>query len=307
MPEPVDPSTFTTSEQFFEASHSALETYEKEPDQAKKADLFKLVKSHTAKGKELLAKERETRGQFAIPEAHKSKPWAAKIKSQDDIFAQLDHLTEAVGKKEVPFDYATAKPEEIEAHLAVRRPAKPEDYKIGKEGDAEEVVSGMKAVAHKAGLDEYQANIMLEQFREYETAKKQAAFDSDDYNKRAEEAFGKDFKVEAGKSSNLLIANVSPEEKEFFEKNFPNQHAIFVHKLLNKLIKQYGIVESDRGGGGGKGGGGGNIEAIEKQISEKRSEIMALNKRPHTAEQKQRLVAELTSLTEKRENLKPKK
>jgi hypothetical protein len=300
MPDQLTPDQFTSPDQFHDAANLALESYEKETDDSKKGGYLKSAREYTSKAKELYSKEKEAAAkgkQFAIPETYKTKPWAAKIKSEEDLYKQIDSLDATVGKKDVPFDYEGKTPDEIKQHFDARRPAKPDDYKIGKDTDDKTVVSTMKTIFYEAGLDQYQAHTALEKLRGFEESQKAKLFDADEYNVILEKAFGKEFKKEAGLSSNVLKQHVTKDEQEFFDKNFPNEHAAFVHKLVNRIAKKYGITESDKGVGGGKGGSGkGGEDAVTSRKAEIRKQLNEIAKRPHTQAEKGKLIAELTEL-----------
>lgn len=316
-PEIIDPSKFTAPDQHHDYALSQHEAYEKETDPAKREGILKAAREHTAKAKELWSKERETLkkgSEFKLPEQYKAKPWAASIKTQEDLIKKLDELSavaEKGGKKE-PFNPEGKTPEEIKAHLDSKRPVKPEEYKIGKDTDDQGVLGEFKNMCWEAGLDQFEANTALEKYRAYQEGQKAKLFDPDEFNGMLEKAFGKDFKKEAGTTSNLLASLFeSPEEKAFFDQAFPNEQAVLVHKIASRFMKKFGVTEKDFGTGGGRGGSGGGapttVEGIEKRQAEIRAEVAKLNRTPHTKEQRSRLISELDSLSSKKHELLKKK
>lgn len=248
--------------------------------------------------------------EFAVPDEFKEKGWASKIKSEEDVWKQIDTLDSLKGRKHVPFDYEKATPKELEDHLNARRPEKAELYEIGEEGDNENVINGMKEVAHKIGLEPWQAKGMAEAFREYEVENKKAAFDPNEFNKMLEASLGADYKKEAGLTANELKQHMNEEEKAFFDQGFPNKHADFVYKIVNRMMKAYGVKEGHLPDGGDPPGGGGGLNSIEKidaAAKAVRKQINDLSKAPHSEADKKALVAKLNDLSRKKIALQQKK
>lgn len=248
--------------------------------------------------------------QFKIPDEYKEKGWASKVKSNDDLFKQIDTLDSLKGKKEVrpTIDHANATPEEIADFYKGRAPEDANSYSFGKEGDDEGVITGMKTAFQKAHLDDYQAGILSEAWREFAEDSKAKAYDPEEYNALLKESFGDDFKKVAGAASNELVEHMTDEEKKFFNEGFPNKYADFVLKIVNRMMTKYGVQEQLPPGGGGGGEGGLNsIEKIEAEQTKVRQQIRDLSRGYHTAEQKQTLLNKLNDLAKQKMTLQSAK
>lgn len=242
--------------------------------------------------------------EFKIPDQYKDKGWASKVKSEEDLYKQIDTLDSMKGKKEVAFDYENATDEEKAAHHSLYRPEKAEDYVIKvEEGEDqnEAVASKMKEVFHKNGLHQSVVDDITKGFQEIRAETISELFDPEKYDAMLQEKFGADFKKEAGFAANVFKEFATDDEKAMFDKGFSNQQASVMLGVIHKIAKAYGVNETDIGAGGGAGGGGSNpVEKIEAKISAIRQDIANMPKRPHTEAEKKAKIKELTDLTAQR-------
>lgn len=223
---------------------------------------------------------------FTVPEAYKDKPWAAKVKSMEDVYKQIDTLDALKGKKSIAPDFSKATPVEIEEYLAQTRPADVKAYEFGKDADPQ--LSGALGDAMlKFGISPYQANGVIKAFQEAE----KTHFTPDGMNAAFEKSFGADWKTISGQTENIIKANVSAEDKAALNK-LPNPDLALVMRVVNNLVKAYGISEK---GGAHTGGGTGapQPEDINKTRNDLRTQIDGLSRKPHTADEKQELIDKL--------------
>lgn len=223
-----------------------------------------------------------------MPDAYKDKPWAAKVKTQDDLYKQIDTLDALKGKKSIAPDFSKATPAEIEDYLAQTRPADAKAYEFGK--DADPHLSGALGDAMlKYGISPYQANGVIKAFQEAEKAQ----FTPEGMNAAFEKAMGADWKQTTGITENVIKANASAEDKAILNR-LPNSDLAIVMKVMGNIIKQYGITEK---GGAHVGGGNGAPapEDVNKTRNDLRAQIDGLSRKPHTAEEKQALIEKLNA------------
>jgi hypothetical protein len=219
---------------------------------------------------------------YEVPEAYKDKPWAADIKSQDDLWNKLD----AVNK---PFsEYSD---EERSAYFERMRPETPEAYTFSQDIDPAEKDLVAK-IFHENGLTVEQGNKVAQQYNK-------AMFDAvaEHYSPEGlEEQFKGIFGTQWESKSKDVLAfakqGLSEDERKIFD-GAPNQLLGLVVKQMAKIKEQYGI--SDKGT---QLSGQGVSPAIDydKQIADVYTELDKLVKAPYTTSQKQELVDKLTAL-----------
>lgn len=247
---------------------------------------------------------------FAVPEAYKDKPWAGKVKSMDDVYKQLDNLDQLAGRKAATIDYEKATPEEITAHHAKLRPTDLTAYKYG-EGADPKVTGAISEVLANAGITAYQGNQILSAVtaiaQKAKGAQDATAMSQEGYEALAKESFGDNYKEVVGGLENTIKANASDADKQLFD-GMDNKTRIAIDRLVMKvsegyqtrianILKEHGVTESGAPGNGGTGGTPAADAA--KQRSDVRKQIYELDKRPHTAQEKQVLLDKLNSLTPK--------
>lgn len=239
--------------------------------------------------------------EFSVPDEYKDRGWASKVKSQDDVWKQIDNLDTLNGKlaaKATTFDYDNATPEEIEKHFDSMRPKTSKDYTFERgESEDEEKMEMVKEVFHKSGVTDFQAKKLAEGLREFRAKELAKAFNAEDYEKTMEEAYGKDYKKTVGQAANLMKTVLPQEDVEFFDKYFPNAQAEWVIKYSEAIRKHYGVVDGDKGLGGEgivKG------EDLDKQRKEVFKQITSLSGKPHTEAEKKTLLEKLKAIDAKR-------
>lgn len=239
---------------------------------------------------------------FSVPEAYKDKSWAAKVKSQDDVYKLVDNLNGLVGKKSVPFDYANADEEAIKAHHASVAPKGLEEYEFLKADDPVAKVIGDAFIAN--GITGYQGKSIVKAlapvFQEMETKRVSELKDGTKYAEMSKKVFGDGFEDKIKSVNKVLVENVPKELGAAFD-DMPNSHRHAVDVAIDKIVssyeakiadmvKKYGITESGAQAGGKQGTAAVDKASLQKSI---RAEIRALDARPHSAQEKQALIQRL--------------
>ena len=223
-------------------------------------------------------------GDFKIPDEHKEKGWAKKVKNQEDVYSQLNTMEEMIGKKSAPFDYEKATENEIKEHLASARPKDIDGYAWGEEGkvsaEDKEFFGNMLL---EGGIDAYKGNKLIEKYLKKQDDVRSSMFDKEGFTKVLEESFkGEgDFKKIAGETATLLKGNLNEDDAKMLE-SMPNKFLGMVYRLTNNLKKAYG-AEIDRDPGSPGGHGAPDVKGVRSEI---RKQIIELSKKPHTAAEK---------------------
>lgn len=162
---------------------------------------------------------------FSIPEEYAGKGWAEKIKSQDDLFKQIDNLDSLVGKRQIPGEGATdqewdeffgkiGKPESFDKYQ-LTDPELPEGFAL-----PEDFKPKAQKIMHEAGLTQKQADVLYQKFLQEEIGaasqnKEAIAQRQQDLDKQFDEVttdlFGDRFEEVSARSQNLIKENVPAE------------------------------------------------------------------------------------------------
>lgn len=227
--------------------------------------------------------------EFKLPDAHKDKPWASKIKSQDDVYKTLDNLQTAIGKKSL-YPAADATPEEWDQYLAGMRPEDASVYEFG-EGANKEFVEAISPVLLEAGISKHQAGKLIPAYQKFEAAMAEQYTSADGFKAEMVKSFGDKYDATVASIVNEHKQHLSQDDQALMDK-IPNQYLGVVYRLTSAMQKAYGANEGGADAHTQKGGAPIG-EDINKVRSELRSQITALETRPHTAQEKQDLVDKL--------------
>lgn len=244
---------------------------------------------------------------FQLPDEHKEKPWASKIKSQEDLYKQLDGLNTAVGKKHLMPDFKTALPEEIESYHKSIRPESVDAYDFGETGSME----GVGDLLFEANISEHQAKTLIPAYQAMEKAAIEQATSAEGFEKVMTETFGEGYdKIVVGAQSQFKV-HLSEANRDIVDK-MSNAQVAAVHQLAHNMLKshkksleEHGVTEN--ADAHLTGGGGLPSQNIDKQITDKRAEINKLSQSHHTAAQLDTLNNDLYTLTAQRTKLNQKR
>jgi len=185
--------------------------------------------------------------QFNIPEAYKDKPWASKVKSEDDLWKQLENTQALIGKKTVLPDFEKATPAEIEEYYKQLRPQDKSAYAFDDETPAE-LKEAYSDMLYKNGISAHQGNEIIKQFREMEKAKLNEMFSPDGFTGELEKSFGKNYKEQAGQAANLMKQHLNKDDVAMLDK-LPNQFLAMLYRYTDNVRKAYGVSETDKATG----------------------------------------------------------
>lgn len=229
---------------------------------------------------------------FAIPDAYKEKPWASKIKSSDDLWSQLDNTQSLIGKKIVVPDWEKADQKEIDEYVGQLRPKDTSAYKFAEDTpEAERTAYG--AMLHEVGIPAPLANKLIEKYDAMQKAEIAKAFSEDGLIAEKKASFGDNYEAMGAKVAKTISSNLSKEDLAIVDTKLPNNVVGIIYRLAANMEKKYGASES------GAAAGNASVVSpvnISEQANKIRSDIDALSRRQHTAEEKQTLVDQLNAL-----------
>lgn len=245
--------------------------------------------------------------EFSLPDEHKEKPWASKIKSSEDLYKQLDNLNSLVGKKTItPIDYETASEEEIAEYHGKLAPESVDEYNFGEDAHPE-FSKAAGETFKELGITKYQGDRLSTKINEIAASivAKQNEVDTDAeiYIEMMKESFGDQYEQAAGIVEKTLKAHANDDDKAIFDKIDNKARAAVdrtVYSLtkqyeerINKVLKEHGITETSAQVEAVKGQNTGiNVEEVRKDL---RAKIRAMDNgtQPYTASEKQALVNKL--------------
>lgn len=238
--------------------------------------------------------------EFTLPDEWKDKPWASKVKSQEDLYKQIDNLNTVAGKKTLTIDYANSTPEEIAAHHASLAPKDVAEYGFDKlEGvDAERMVA-VAPIFQEAGITAHQAQTIATKYAKIEEAILANATSEEGFKAAMSKSFGEKYEGAVKAVVDTQKAHLSAEDQALFEA-MPNDYLAGVYRLTHKMAeahkaeiaelnKKYGVEEHSTAHLD-KNGQPPSVLDVEKQRAEYRKQIRELDDRPHTAMEKQKLL-----------------
>lgn len=232
---------------------------------------------------------------FKVPDAYKDKPWASKIKSEDDLYKQIDTLDTLKGKKTVVPDFKTAKPEEVEAYFNALRPAEKTAYTMP-EGADKVYSETLPDILHSSGISEYQSGKLMPQLAKLQADIFENATSAEGFKDAMTKSFGDKFDGVVAGVVKEHKTHLSVEDQKMMD-TMPNEYLAMVYRLTENMRKAYGASESGDAHVEGKGGvQPPDIGAQRKQL---RADIAALDSKPHTAEDRQKLVDALQATYKK--------
>lgn len=223
---------------------------------------------------------------YKIPDAYKDKPWAAKIKSEDDLFKQIDNLTTLVGKKTIVPDLTKATDAEREEYYALTRPKDAAEYVFGETTDPL-ISKGMGDSLMKNGVSAVQANAIIKDYQAAEKAFLAVQFDPAGVQAAMEPSFGKDWEATTGQTKLMLNKIMTPEDSQLLD-NLPNSYLSLIYRTLgntikavDKVAKEYGMKET---AAHILAGGSTSAAPVDMTVKREaiRGEIAKMIHRPHT-------------------------
>lgn len=233
---------------------------------------------------------------YKIPDAHKDKPWAKNVKSEEDLYKELDGLSSLKGKKHIAPDFKASTPDEIEAYFATTRPADKTAYQFAEGADP--AFSGSMADAMwEAGVSDYQFDKIKGAYDKLEASTMEKATSADGFKEVMSQNFGEKYDALVVQGQKIFKENLTPEQQKILDV-MPNAYVAPLYQLVQKyeakieqMKKDYGVNENGNAHLENKGGF--QPPDIGKVRSELRGKIRDIEARPHTAADKQKLVDDL--------------
>lgn len=228
---------------------------------------------------------------FAIPEAFKDKPWTQKVKSTDDLFKMYDEVQPLLGKKHAVPDHKTADTETLEGYYKALAPETAEGYEIPDVADKQDIQN----LFFEAKLSPYQAELLQKAHAKQAAEKAEAARDKDAYVALMKERFGDKYEEKVSGIASTLKSILPPEKQEIVEA-LANEELAFVFDVVDSLLTKFGASESSAAIATKNAPAGSAAGDLEAQKNAVRNELIALQSKPHTVEEKAALQNKLKEL-----------
>lgn len=231
--------------------------------------------------------------EFKLPDEHKDKPWAAKIKSLDDVYKQIDTLDALKGKKTIVPNLKEATPEDREAFYAQLRGKDASEYQIPKDTTVP-IPDDTQPVVAKLFMDNGISPVQAESFLKgyLQLREKQIAqyYEPEGFKKSMETAFGADWEKTTGQVRNTIKGMMNADDQAALDK-LPNHLLGVIYRTLGNTVKAYGVKETDTAhfGQGGKVAPT-DVGNVRQGL---RDQLAALTMRPHTSMEQQAIIDQL--------------
>lgn len=188
-----------------------------------------------------------------VPEAFKDKGYMKNIVDANGevdverVFKEIDTLQTLKGKKEIAFDFETAKPEEIQAHFERIRPKTHTEYDVaGKVAEGTE--EAIQKVLHESGLPKKQAEILVEKYIALEQKQMQELMSKDGFEREMKESFGSRHEEKLGKIVNIAKQSLTENDLRILDGQ-PNATLGMIYRLVDKIVADYGVTETGKATG----------------------------------------------------------
>lgn len=232
--------------------------------------------------------------EFAVPEEYGEKAWAKGIKSVDDLYKHITAQDALIGKKNLPIDFATATPQEIEDHYKASRPENVGDYAFAEGVDPSEQ-DAVSKMLHDNGISKHQGDNVIKQYQEMTQGITEESFGEKGFLDGLKARYGEDgFEKMAAQGEQTVRANLNEADRKMLD-SLPNNAIDVVYALANNMVKAYGANESGVNGNNPAPTGGTPVDK-KAEGSAIRKEMAEMSKRPHTAQEKATLQSRLDAL-----------
>lgn len=237
---------------------------------------------------------------FKLPDEYKDKPWADKVKSQEDLYKQIDNLNTLVGKKSIALDFENSTPEQIEEYLSSTRPETQEVYTFG-EGAEEGFTGEIGKILFDAGISKFQGDQII---KNYEALEAQAT-NADNYTSMMKDRFGDSYDAVVTHVTQQFEQHLSKVDQDKLLERVPNEFLGIIYQLTSGILKAHGAEES----GTHPDNKSGQIQGVtfDEQASKLRKEMKEMKNRAHTADEYSTKVKELDALYQNRNTTKGRK
>lgn len=233
--------------------------------------------------------------ELKLPDEHKEKPWASKIKTQDDLYKQIDNLTALVGKKAVVPNLKEATPEEREAFYSQLRGKDAAEYVIPVNpafptpADTQPVVAKLFM---DNGVSPTQADAIIKGYQELGAKQLAAQYDPEGFKTSMTTAFGADWEKTTGQVRNTIKGMMNADDAKALD-TIPNNLLGVVYRTLGNVVKAYGIKETDSAHFASTGKAAPtDMNSVRQGLRDK---LNSLSMRPHTSAEQQSIIDELNA------------
>lgn len=226
---------------------------------------------------------------FDIPQEYKEKDWVKQFEGKTG-----DELQNAVFKAlDEKYTNTPVIPETVEDYALEELEFKDEDGNVTYEYP-KEVLDVFGGKFKEAGLTKEQAHGLLKDYTQFELEQFEAISNIDDLNKNLDEMF-KSNPAQKQTVQGLLKEFLPAEDQEFLQTTAPNYTIEMFYKVAKGLVDKYGYKE---GSGGQSQQNSYRMTQADKDKEYDRivGEMEALQRRPHTPEEKDRLQKQLNAL-----------
>ena len=242
-------------------------------------------------GRTVLPKGDAPTTEFQVPEEYREKGWASKIKSEDDVYKQLDNLDSLAGKKTSVPDFATATDAEKEEYFSRTRPEDINSYEVP-EKFTEADGKAYREAFSKRGILPAVAKDLLSDLVAHGEGISNTARSEEGFKEVMQGLFGEDYVEESKGASKLLQSHLSAENKVVFE-NMDNKSVGLVYQVAKDFMREYGASERSAPLAGGEGG---IAQITEADIVAKMVEIQNVGTGINGATKKAQLTKEYDSM-----------
>jgi len=226
---------------------------------------------------------------YQVPETYREQAWAKDIKSEEDVYKQLQGAQELIGKKSLPPKFEDMTEQQVEDYNSSTRPEKWEDYEMPESFTPTEKELYGKAL-HEEGISGFKAKRLMAKLEAQHNETKETTFGEKGWKEILKTSFGDEFETKGGEVTGFIKKNAVEADQKLIEAA-PNEVLGAFYRIIDNVKKAYGANEAGTGAAAP-----GTSGVVDKAAQQKviRDKIVALNSRPHTQAEKDVLIKELS-------------
>jgi len=169
----------------------------------------------------------------------------------DKLFKEIDDLQGLKGKKTIAFDYENSSEEQIQEHITSSRPESVDAYKV--EGVSEAIVPDIQSLFYDNGVNPHEADRLVKGYLAIEQAQIAKLNSKEGFQEEMKNSFKENTDVVASATAKAMKGS-QDERDQKDSGTLLNSQLGMVYRLVNTLIKDYGVdtkaIKGVAGGGG---------------------------------------------------------
>ena len=228
-----------------------------------------------------------------IPDDYKDAGWAKNIKTTEDLWKAHANAQTLIGKKTIGLPDENSTPEQIQDYYSKIRPKDLTEYEFA-EGTSAEEKEFYSKIMYENGLTKSQAKSLSEAVYKQSAE----AFSKKGMLEELEKSFGESDGDRARAASKFIASDMNEADKALLE-SIPNNILGLIYRFADTVKNKYGATEGTAVINNAGSMSAMNKEQMKAKIDSLYTDIINLGNRPHSEEERTKLINERSDLINK--------